>query len=76
MEGRGLLTWSDGRKYFGDFHEDRIHGRGTYTWANGDHYTGDYANDMRDGRGVYVWMDGSAYQVSLLANIIMSYALT
>jgi len=32
MHGRGTYTWKDGRKYDGEYIDDRKHGFGIYTW--------------------------------------------
>jgi hypothetical protein len=32
MEGRGIYTWKDGRKYEGEYKLDKKHGYGIYTW--------------------------------------------
>ena len=34
MHGKGIYTWSDGRKYQGDYLNDKKHGFGIYTWAD------------------------------------------
>lgn len=40
MHGKGLYTWLDGRKYEGDYENDKKHGLGVYTWADGRIYSG------------------------------------
>ena len=40
MHGKGIYSWPDGRKYDGDYKEDKKHGIGTYTWADGKKYIG------------------------------------
>ena len=40
MHGRGVYSWSDGRKYDGEYIDDKKHGQGTYVWADGRSYTG------------------------------------
>ena len=34
MHGRGLYTWPDGRKYEGQYIEDKKEGEGEYIWVN------------------------------------------
>jgi len=36
MEGRGLFTWSDGRKYDGEYKDDKKHGYGVFEWPDGN----------------------------------------
>ncbi len=40
MEGVGIYQWSDGRKYEGEYKEDKKHGYGIYQWADGRVYMG------------------------------------
>ena len=35
MHGEGTYTWKDGRKYVGQYVDDRKNGFGVYTWADG-----------------------------------------
>lgn len=34
MHGKGVYTWKDGRKYEGDYFDDKKHGYGIYIWVN------------------------------------------
>jgi hypothetical protein len=38
MEGMGVYTWADGRKYEGEYKDDKKHGYGLYEWVDGRHY--------------------------------------
>ncbi len=35
MHGQGVFSWPDGRRYEGEYHEDKKHGFGIYSWTNG-----------------------------------------
>ena len=35
MNGRGIYSWKDGRKYDGEYYHDKKHGYGTYVWNDG-----------------------------------------
>ena len=35
MNGRGVYYWKDGRKYDGEYINDKKHGFGIYTWPDG-----------------------------------------
>lgn len=36
------MTWKDGRKYQGDWKQDKMHGTGTFNWPTGESYEGQY----------------------------------
>ena len=40
MEGEGVLEYGDGRKYSGQFFNDKKHGFGVYRWPDGVEYSG------------------------------------
>ncbi len=40
MHGNGEFTWSDGRRYTGEYFEDRKHGHGEFEWPDGRKYKG------------------------------------
>ena len=42
--GFGNMSWADGRKYAGEFKNDRKDGWGTFTWRDGRRYTGGWLN--------------------------------
>lgn len=44
MHGYGDLEWRDGKKYEGEFVNDKREGRGTFTWADGRVYIGEWKN--------------------------------
>ena len=44
MDGKGVFDWPDGRKYEGDYLEDKKHGLGTFYWPDGRKYTGSWFN--------------------------------
>ena len=44
MHGRGLFTWKDGRKYEGDYVDDKKHGYGEFLWNDGRQYRGYWKN--------------------------------
>lgn len=59
--GQGLLEWTSGMSYVGDWAWNNFEGRGTLTWPDGDYYTGDFNDDKRTGKGTYVWTSGMTY---------------
>lgn len=34
MQGKGTFSFKDGRKYIGEYLEDKKHGQGTFEWYN------------------------------------------
>lgn len=52
MEGRGIETWSDGRKYEGDFKNGKKDGEGVFLWPNGNKYIGSWKNGKQHGAGI------------------------
>lgn len=67
MEGVGVYTWSDGRKYEGEYKDDKKHGYGIYIWADKREYQGWWFKGKQHGLGRYyasndlkygLWEDG------------------
>ena len=68
MHGKGVYTWADGRRYEGEYVNDKKHGFGVYTYPDGRSYKGEWANGKQHGEGVFitpqgaqkrgVWVDG------------------
>ena len=44
MSGYGVFDWPDGRKYEGDYLDDKKHGHGTFRWSDGRIYQGTWVN--------------------------------
>jgi hypothetical protein len=42
MHGKGIYTWKDGRKYEGEYKNDKKDGYGEYTWIDGRKYAGQW----------------------------------
>lgn len=63
MEGRGIETWADGRRYEGDFKIGKKDGEGTFEWPNGIKYIGSWRAGKQHGLGIlYNSKDGSKRQ--------------
>ena len=50
---------SDGRKYTGDFHDNKLEGYGIMEWATGKRYEGDFKNGKEDGFGTKYYQNGA-----------------
>ena len=59
--GLGSYTWSDGKKYTGEWKERKPHGRGEKEGPNGSIYEGNFSNGNQQGTGVHRWADGSIF---------------
>jgi len=44
MHGFGVFTWKDGRRYEGEYVEDKKEGKGTFSWPDGKKYIGGWKN--------------------------------
>ena len=44
MNGKGIFTWKDGKKYSGHYLDDVKHGYGTFTWPDNRKYAGFWKN--------------------------------
>lgn len=42
MHGYGVLIWRDGKKYEGQFVNDKREGKGTFSWSDGRQYIGEW----------------------------------
>ena len=42
MDGKGKITWKDGRMYEGEYKDDKKNGYGVYKWADGRIYEGNW----------------------------------
>ena len=40
MHGTGVFTWADGRKYEGEYFDDKKEGHGVFFWPDGRKYDG------------------------------------
>lgn len=40
MHGKGVFSWLDGRRYEGEYENDKKHGKGIFVWPNGSKYDG------------------------------------
>ena len=63
MEGKGVYTWADGRRYQGEYFKDKKHGFGKYTWADGRCYEGQWGNGKQHGEGKYTTQSGKVSRV-------------
>ena len=44
MDGKGDFSWADGRKYSGEYVDDKKQGYGVFQWPDGRRYEGYWHN--------------------------------
>ncbi len=55
----GVLTFSEGTRYEGDFKNGVPNGYGIETWPDGSFYLGEWFDGLKHGEGVITGTDGS-----------------
>mmetsp|Transcript_33698 Transcript_33698/g.53863 ORF Transcript_33698/g.53863 Transcript_33698/m.53863 type:complete len:120 (+) Transcript_33698:523-882(+) len=58
IHGYACYTWADGRRYRGQYVEDRKEGYGVYKWPDGTKYEGYFSQGRQHGRGKYTYIKG------------------
>ena len=53
LHGRGVYTWPDGRKYEGEYKDDKKDGEGIYTWPDGKKYDGGWKDSKQHGEATF-----------------------
>lgn len=59
--GKGVLLYTDGSKYVGEFLNGEPHGKGICYYINGDRYEGNWDNHAPHGEGVMYFHSGLVY---------------
>lgn len=59
--GFGILTWTDGRRYEGQFHHGALQGHAVMRWPDDRKYVGRYHDNKKHGEGIFTWPDGRQY---------------
>ena len=68
-DGFGVMRWSDGGQYEGEWKRDRRHGSGKMRYPNGDVFEGTWHSDARvDGEGKMIYANGDLYTGSFRAD--------
>merc|ERR1719221_2122748 len=62
FHGNATMSWPDGRKYIGQYADDKKHGQGTFSWPDGRCYRGEWSHGKRQGVGVYTNAKGLTRQ--------------
>lgn len=69
IHGKGVLYFSNGDKYQGDWVDHYRTGRGTLLKAKGGEYTGDFKKNKFDGIGKFIYPTGDIYVGEWVDNI-------
>jgi hypothetical protein len=67
-EGDGIMTYSNGDKYNGNWRNDKREGLGDMTYTNGDKYNGEWVEDKREGEGSMTYGDGTPSYTGIWIN--------
>ncbi len=59
MHGQGIFTWGDGKRYIGNYVNDKKEGKGEFHWPNGQVFQGFWKEGKQDGPGILIDIDGS-----------------
>lgn len=53
-----MFQWPDGRRYEGQYVDDKKEGKGTFLWPDGRKYEGGWKNGKQHGIGYYTSAKG------------------
>ena len=54
-------SFLEGRKYVGEWKDDKPNGQGAYTFPDGRKYVGEYKDDKKHGQGTFTVPNGRKY---------------
>ena len=54
MHGMGNFYQNDGRRFIGEYVNDKKHGYGEYFWPDGTRFRGEWFNGQMHGKGVLI----------------------
>lgn len=52
MHGNGIFSWGDGRKYIGEYENDKKNGYGEFYWPDGKVFKGKWRNGKQV---IFLW---------------------
>jgi hypothetical protein len=73
QNGKGVMKFSSGAVYNGEFANGKLHGQGVLDFTNGNRYSGEWQNGMREGSGKLAFKNGNLYEGTFVANKISGY---
>lgn len=60
MEGEGVYTWKDGRRYQGQYMQNKKNGYGIYIYSDGSRFEGEWLNGQQEGVGFMIDKTGKS----------------
>lgn len=72
--GRGVYSWSDGRRFEGEFRLGKVNGRARYFYANGDMLEGEFRDNQLVGVGRLLRSGGAVQHVQLQEGVMVAVA--
>ncbi|MCK6424453.1 MAG: hypothetical protein L6Q75_05110 [Burkholderiaceae bacterium] len=72
--GRGVYSWSDGRRFEGEFRLGKVNGRARYFYANGDMLEGEFRDNQLVGVGRLLRSGGTVQHVQLQEGVMVAVA--
>ena len=58
VNGQGTYVFSDGRKYVGEFRDDKPNGEGEFSFPDGRKYVGEFKDGDPNGQGKHICLNG------------------
>ena len=68
-KGYGVMTYTDGDKYEGEWKENARNGHGTLFFNDGNKYVGNWENDYMSGYGKYYYSNENRYEGNFLKDL-------
>ena len=68
MDGKGVFTWPDGRRYEGEYKDDKKEGYGIFEWSDGKKYRGFWVNGKQNGEGEFYNSNTKTWKKCLVQN--------
>ena len=68
MDGEGTFTWPDGRKYVGQYKNDKKEGYGEFEWSDGKKYKGNWLNGKQNGEGYFYNSNTKTWKKCIVQN--------
>ena len=68
MNGKGIFSWPDGRRYEGDYKDDKKDGYGEFEWNEGKKFKGNWKNGKQHGEGYLYSVKNNTWRKGIWEN--------